>query len=412
MLRSSSQLVPITTIVVIIALVALAIPWRDEAASWELAAAEERWNEGEKAEALAVVQRLTKESPDRIDWLMKSIKWSLEEDRPEEAIEAADQALAVLESETDETTEEDVWDFTQFKAFALARLGRSDEAMEACEAFAVDLDSADPSRLNGLAYVASLAGKDLDVAFERIDRVLKAYSWTPYEMSHRLALQALDGKDFPLAHRLINRAIGEFEPVHNKFNAQFSDHIATLGAGSEGDGEQFRAEVTKLRADREMLTRRRAMLHSQRAYIREQLGQVERAEADRRVVERLGFSPSELVNLRFVDDGLGSYSSFLDTRAWVQYRRGNLNEALVDMNRVIEVATVRLQGVEAAFRETQKQIVRSEVYEPEIHEERRIVAIFYYHRATIHRALGDELRAFADEIQVRRLGQEPGPHLF
>lgn len=412
MSRSTSQLVRLTTILAILSLFVLwIVPWKDEASTWRLAAAERQWNSGDREQALETLRELTERSPDRIDWLMQSIKWSLEQDQPEEAIEAADVAIKLLGSEG-RGLSEDAWQFVQFKAFALARLGRGSEAIEVCQPFAETVQADEPGRLNGLAYVAALAGQDLDKALERIERVLADYDWPEYEKSHRLALVAYDAKNLSLAHRWINRAIGEFEPVHRRFNLRFADQIAALGAGAEGDGEQFRAEVTRLRSDREQLNRRRAMLHSQRAAIRSALDQEERAQADRRVVESLGFDPDELVNLRFVDDRLGPYTSFLDTRAWVHFRRGELRKALSDMNEVLAVAEVRLEGNRATYAGIRKQIVRSELFERDSEEARRIVAIFYQHRATIHRALGDELRAFADEIQVRRLGQTPGDHLY
>ena len=408
--RSQSRLVPVTATIAVLALVAFSIPWRNELASWRVAAAEQKWSRGEHGEALRELREVALARPDQIDWLMKTGQWALEQNQPEQAVEAIDLALKQLAGESRDDSDI-AWQLTQFKAFALIRLGREDEAIEACQPFADQADP-DPSRLNGLAYVYSLADRALDQSLVWVDEALSAFSIGPSERAHRLALLAWDAGATALAAEWIDRAIGEFEPFHRRSLIDFEDKVAVIGAGSNQGSDGVREEISRLRSERESLNKRRAMMHALRAAIRDRLDEPSRAEADREVVRELGFDPAHVVELRFVGDGLRSMISFLDTRAWVLFGKEEYKTALHDMNLAVELGEAYLAVDEAAFKNLSRQIVRSEVLGREIHEQRRMMAVFYYHRAQIHRALEQELEAFADEAKIRHLGFEPGPHLF
>ena len=342
---------------------------------------------------------------------MKAGQWALEVDRPAEALEAIDLALEQLKLESRASSEE-AWQFTQFKAFALIRMGQNKQAMEALQPFAESLEPEDDARLNGWAYVAALAGEDLELAHERVDLALAKYRMNPAERAHRVALDAWDAQDYELAETWIDRAIGDFETIHRQFQEGFSDQIAALAAAMEADDQEVRREITRLRSERDLLNRRRAMMHALRAKVREKRGQTMRAQADQRVVEELGFEVDNLVGLRFVEAGLSAFVSYLDTRAWILHRMGQNGLALKEIDLVIELGTARLAIDEAEMQRISKQIVHADLLNREMQEAKRMVAVFYYHRAQIHRNLGNELHAFADDIQIRRLGFEPGEHLF
>jgi tetratricopeptide (TPR) repeat protein len=95
----------------------------------------------------------------------------------------------------------------------------------------------------------------------------------------------------------------------------------------------------------------------------------------------------------------GQDYALIDTRGYILYRLGRLEDALAEMN-------VAVSGMEATTPPAAQEKIRSR-------DARRNVAVIYYHRALVLEALDQTERAEADLQRVRKLiGKEPDEHLF
>jgi tetratricopeptide (TPR) repeat protein len=415
-----ARLFPTSTrgrIIMILLLGAIVLAWsegwfRDELDRWRLAAARQTWLDGDRTTALRELGTVIERRPDRLEWVV---------DYARRASDAGDYEAAIRAVEAAEGTFADPpdwapairWEVRQIAAYSLIALGRGDEAIAGCRPFAglPELKD-DPSFLNGYAYLRALAGVDLDGATADIERVLEAFDWPNYELSHRAAITAMDAGDWGTAADRIDRAIGEFEPIHRRFLDEFEGRIAILGAEGGLQEEAVREEIARLRTRRETLARRRALMHAHRSRIREQLGDVKRAEADREQVRRLGFDPELTARLRFADGELLTYAAYLDTKAWILFRAGNTVEAERWAARAVSITDLAWRAEERARREAVDRIVRNEEIDDRVAATRRGVAALHYHLAEIYRAVGKETEAAIEEGRVRELGFEPGPTLF
>jgi tetratricopeptide (TPR) repeat protein len=113
-------------------------------------------------------------------------------------------------------------------------------------------------------------------------------------------------------------------------------------------------------------------------------------------------------------------STIADTRAMVLLRQSKLAEALKDMDEVIGVARVLQKRVE---QEAISNSMDNQYRTRSLHEARRTLATYYYHRSLIHAALAEHdqdqsarlrhvLRASVDRQRVTELGWPPNDSLF
>ncbi len=105
-------------------------------------------------------------------------------------------------------------------------------------------------------------------------------------------------------------------------------------------------------------------------------------------------------------------AALLDTRGFIQYLRGENEQAREDLDLAVEM-------VEAEHAEFLKQISGEQVgvRDPRLGrlmlaDRAESVAVIRYHRSLVLAALGDEAAAEVDCERVRELGHEPGTSLF
>lgn len=105
------------------------------------------------------------------------------------------------------------------------------------------------------------------------------------------------------------------------------------------------------------------------------------------------------------------YANYLDTRGYLQYRRGDIGAALSDLDLAVEqmelVYDVRMQAnEEQASEQTQA------IFAEELASMRHALAVMLYHRSLVLRQMHRETQADADIERVRELGEVPGDELF
>jgi len=108
----------------------------------------------------------------------------------------------------------------------------------------------------------------------------------------------------------------------------------------------------------------------------------------------------------------GEDPAVLDTRAFIQFQRGELDEALSDMNRAVTDMEADFNERQAMFDRNQAVIVDPRAGRLELESIKKSVAVLRYHRGLIHEALDNATEAEADFASVRELGFEPDPGLF
>ncbi|NLF70013.1 MAG: hypothetical protein GX575_13285 [Candidatus Anammoximicrobium sp.] len=103
----------------------------------------------------------------------------------------------------------------------------------------------------------------------------------------------------------------------------------------------------------------------------------------------------------------GQDAAILDTRGYIQYRRGDLKAAEADLN--LAVTGMELQHKQ--FEQT-RQYTDQREFARQLKKSRKSLAVIRYHRALVYDALGMTKEADADRQRVRELGFDPAPHLF
>jgi tetratricopeptide (TPR) repeat protein len=136
-----------------------------------------------------------------------------------------------------------------------------------------------------------------------------------------------------------------------------------------------------------------------------------------RAVNLNGLAYAQAVGNTELDDALenveqalrtvGQNAAMLDTRGFIQYRRGDLKSARADLD--LAVKLIEEQYAQAS---NSTQYTRRREFEAGLNELARSVAVLRYHRALVYEAMGRSERAAKDLARVRELGFEPGEHLF
>jgi tetratricopeptide (TPR) repeat protein len=170
----------------------------------------------------------------------------------------------------------------------------------------------------------------------------------------------------------------------------------------------------------------------QRSQIFQELDRHDEAIADMEQLANVGgFSPSANLNalayaravgqrqlekaLQEVEEALemeGENAAYLDTRGFIHWQLGNLDDALRDMNKAVE-------EMEATFESGRQQVERirsitvdSRSVELEFEKQKKGLAVLRYHRGLVYQSQGNEQAAEADFKRVRELGFEPSSKLF
>ncbi len=113
------------------------------------------------------------------------------------------------------------------------------------------------------------------------------------------------------------------------------------------------------------------------------------------------------IELAFSAAGNENNYAMLDTRGYLRYLAGDLQEALQDLQRAIELGEAEFQAVqgrlgqEPVFIEDPRKRARVErLFREEL-------AVLYHHRGLVHRALGDDAQAEKDLQRADQYGYDP-----
>jgi Tfp pilus assembly protein PilF len=119
------------------------------------------------------------------------------------------------------------------------------------------------------------------------------------------------------------------------------------------------------------------------------------ALADYKLDEALVEIDKALVEFREVANNPETDGNLLDTRGFVQYRRGELDEALQDLEAAVRLVR-RLQG--KSEQEALTHAIDARHRARLLHESRHGLAVILYHRALVYEALRDRASEQEDQI--------------
>jgi tetratricopeptide (TPR) repeat protein len=114
-----------------------------------------------------------------------------------------------------------------------------------------------------------------------------------------------------------------------------------------------------------------------------------------------------LENIENAINSVGQNAAMLDTRGFIQYRRGDLKSAKADLELAVKLVE---DEYSQAARVT--QYIQPREFEASLKAFAQSVAVIRYHRSLVFDALEEPDAAANDRARVRELGFEPGEHLF
>jgi tetratricopeptide (TPR) repeat protein len=246
-----------------------------EIARWHMAAAQERWLEGDLEGAVKSLSRVIESSPHHAELLRTRSEWRLE-------LRDLDAALVDV-TRAIELEPQHVGGYL-LRSRIYQRLGRHDEALEDWNTLAEENRGlrafGRASVLNGRAYARAVAGKELDAALVDIQEAIQIIPDDAALLDTRGFIQLLRGEP--------ERALVDMERAVTLAEREYkamSDALHTGGAGIL-DLREHKLDVARLAESVAVLRYHRALVYAE-------LGETSQAEKDLRRVRELGFEPNE-----------------------------------------------------------------------------------------------------------------------
>ncbi len=402
---------------------------------WTAAQAMVQFDRGETDAAIDRYRDVVQKHADDVPILLPYLQMLLKADRAEEALEIA-QRIA---------TESNYRHLGyQLMDQCLIRLGRFDEALEAFRQYEPLLKAQESrvpdalsrflgapdlrleiraTRLNDLAYHRALAGRELEEAKANIESViseLSAQRWYPLEYDVTFVDRVV------ISIGLIGRQVGRTEEALELMD----DHVRSLEKAIERLRHNITTPITEKARDefpfsadtekryKELVfgyalgRRQLGVLLAVRALLYDDLDRDRERDRDRLRAQRLGIDPEEVLQqipadldcLRALQQG----AAYLDTRAVVLMKLGELRAAWVDSN----LAVVAIQILNATYAGGLQNSVSSgagDYFDQD--NTRRSEAALLYHRMLLAQRMQRGDLAEQDRQRIEKLGFEPGPHL-
>ena len=108
----------------------------------------------------------------------------------------------------------------------------------------------------------------------------------------------------------------------------------------------------------------------------------------------------------------GETFELIDTRGYLYYRDGDLDRALNDLNRAVEIAEEEYEQWLKESKQGRMGLSDDREMQLQSRQQAKPVAVIRYHRALVHQALKHSDDAATDNKRVRELGFEPNDELF
>jgi tetratricopeptide (TPR) repeat protein len=306
------------------------------------------------------------------------------------------------------------------RANLLMGLGRHEEAIaefrRVVEQRAQEVPQQRARALNGLAYACAVGNCELDAGLQAIDQALDITATRIGELDpmgylcfHRAATCIKQERD-EAALASLHQAVQFAEARYRRAAAQ-AEIMKRLPPGlfSPPGYVEFAERASLLK------THLAGILHV-RVGLLQDLERADEAAEDQQRLEELSPQGNLIVakpaGFVAAANQLLQTGNMLDTRGFLHYRRGDLVAARRDMYTAVAIIDALTETFDWQVDATKHLLVDIRPLTNEYRSLLQSKAVIYYHQMLVHEALGNETKAAADRSQVRKLGYEPGPHLF
>lgn len=282
--------------------------------------------------------------------------------------------------------------------------------------------------LNLVAYVRALGNLEIDRASWAIRHILKNFQQLPNEslsqatdlrtrgllaaavLSRRFASQAL-------LQNVLDEELDRAQSIAQRMESDLLGKAYETLARLSANGAWDLPEELELRLTAAVARQNLACLFLLRGLLREDLGQLESSQDDRRAAHRLGADEPDWLQNLFSDvqclQLATEASSLLDTQACVQFRMARNKEDLEDVLRLLNLAIVADEICLAAWAsDLPNQIQLENDLRVIQRDQRKGLAVKLRHRREVLTALKQFDLALADSDRIRALGFEQESILF
>ena len=405
---------------------------RPATARWRTASAIESTLNGNREQAVAILESAVALSPD--DWRIQLRLGNLlnELGRGQLANAICEKIITAADGGLQDERSRRIQKFNALNCKITAELIMGDRNGALASAKEAELLGeglvSEVNRLNEIAYRRALVGSELGQATWAINKVLRnaenqptADSFQPVSLRARGLLAAvLLSRRFNQSSQVIKPLNGEIEFLQTVMEMTRTKIMERAYAwiGTRRDSEAFPgSRIADLRLSSDATRHDLASLLLARALLMDDAKQAETSVADRTAAHQLGFDEqSWLAGLRTDIDCLidcETAATFLDTNACVNFKSTNdeflINKAIEEMDIAVACAGMNLVGWE---RDLHNQLEVPVDIRESRYEARRSLAVLLRHRQEMLRSVGKFEQAEIDLARINELGFETEQFLY
>ncbi len=403
-----------------------------EWARWDAAQANQYFRLGETENALHQLRSAIGKSP-RDPVIKLSLSQRLVElNKPEQGLKLANEVLEAYPEHRPAMLQ---------KAKCQQHLGEFEAALETWLKYDKTLNAFNrgPGTLNEVAYLRALAGKDLNIARKDIQQAINAVnrsvSWEGDD-GVRLKIKAI------VLAALISRCCDATSLVSPELDRQIEDIQRQVDVFERAlladiytniDQTQPSSRIEENRRQLREYEKELATLLTVRALLRQDTGDLSGCGLDRGRVVELGFDSAKLAQAlpdeKASLSAVGVSGAWLDTRGFIcsqlpwlesetELRQLNMNRLLFnscyqnarsDLGVALACSQIQLFSLDCHLSNSMDFQVDRELSKKQVTE---TIAVIRNHLASLHIRAGEKQKAQAQEIEIRKLGFEPGRQLF
>lgn len=334
----------------------------------------------------------------------------------------------------------------QVKSRCQQHLGQFEQALATYKQVLADRVVRTTDERNGLAYYRALAGRELMMATQDIEKAIQSVESQGWPSNLYLRLPAktaiaigvvsrrIDLNSRGRAIAILNRQIQQTDRQYAEVRGLISAALFVQMQSQFPLKENSENETRILRNRQDIFRNSLASMLTIRALLYQDAGELAHCNEDRHRIQELGFEADQLArqlpSLLQCYKVLQASMMYLDTRGFIysrlpwyetglspddledspQHRLGGYHTSVNDITLALDATDfLKIGLVEGVFNSPDLTVSTTKKLLEELNHTR---AVLLYHRMLAHQRGGQERAALADEQQIRDLGFEPGDHLF
>ena len=401
-------------------------------ARWRTASAIESSLNGNREQAVAILESAIVLSPD--DWRiqLRLAKLLNELGRGQQANALCEKIIVAADAGSQDERSRRVQKLNALECKITAELIMGDRHAALASAKEAELLSegmnSEINRLNGIAYHRALVGSELGQATWAINRVLRLSVRAPAaDTFHPVSLRARGLLAAVILSRRFNQPCQVIKPLNSEIESLQTVMEMTrtkimerayAWIGTRRDSETFPgSSIADLRLSGTAIRHDLASLLLARALLLDDAKQTESSAADRSAAHELGFDEQSWLaglgnDIDYLIDCEAAFM-FLDTNAYVNFKATNneflINKAIDEMDIAVACSAMSLAGWE---RDLHNQLEVPVDIRESRYDARRSLAVLLRHRREMLRSVGKFEQAEIDLARINELGFETEQFLY